>query len=128
MKSQLDLVAEFHQHFRIPLRELPTADIPEAALRHEIMREENEEYRQACLQGDLVAIADALGDQLYVLCGTILAHGLQDKIAAVFAEIHRSNMSKLDADGQPILRADGKILKSEGYFRPALKPIVESER
>jgi predicted HAD superfamily Cof-like phosphohydrolase len=127
MKSELDLVADFHRHFEIPARQQPTAVIPEAAMRHEIMREENEEYRQACLDGDLVAIADALGDQLYVLCGTILAHGLQDKVQAVFAEIHRSNMSKLDADGQPIFRADGKILKSERYFKPDLRPIVESE-
>lgn len=127
MKAQLDLVADFHRHFQIPVRTQPTAHIPEAEMRHEIMREENEEYRQACLQGDIVAIADALGDQLYVLCGTILAHGLQDKIEAVLAEIHRSNMSKLDADGQPIFRADGKILKSDRYFRPDLRPIVESE-
>ena len=126
MKTELDLVAQFHHSFRIPARQQPTAVIPEAQMRHEIMREENEEYREACAKGDIVAIADALGDQLYVLCGTIIAHGLKDKIAAVFAEIHRSNMSKLDADGQPILRADGKILKSEGYFRPDLAPIVES--
>ncbi len=126
MKTELDMVAEFHRSFRIPARDVPTAVITEAEMRHEIMREENEEYREACAKGDIVAIADALGDQLYVLCGTIIAHGLQDKIAAVFAEIHRSNMSKLDAEGQPILRADGKILKSEGYFRPDLAPIVES--
>jgi predicted HAD superfamily Cof-like phosphohydrolase len=125
MKAQLDLVTAFHHSFCIPARSVPTAAIPEAEMRHEIMREENEEYRAACAAGDLVAIADALGDQLYVLCGTIVAHGLQDHIAAVFAEIHRSNMSKLDAHGQPILRADGKILKSEGYFRPNLAAILE---
>jgi predicted HAD superfamily Cof-like phosphohydrolase len=126
MKTQLDLVEAFHRSFKIPVRQNPSADIPEFKMRHEIMREENEEYLEACEKGDLVAIADALGDQLYVLCGTILAHGLQGKISAVIEEIHRSNMSKLDAEGQPILRADGKILKSEGYFRPDLKPIVES--
>ena len=63
-------------------------------------------------------MADALGDMLYILCGTILKHGLQDRIAAVFEEIQRSNMSKLDADGQPIYREDGKVLKSERYFKP----------
>jgi predicted HAD superfamily Cof-like phosphohydrolase len=126
MKTQLDLVTEFHQSFRIPARPTPIAEIPEAKMRHEIMREENEEYREACEKADIVAIADALGDQLYVLCGTIIAHGLQDKIAEVFAEIHRSNMSKLDANGLPIFREDGKILKSEGYFRPNLRPILDA--
>lgn len=127
MKTQLDLVETFHHSFGIPVRLEPTAIIPEAAMRHDIMREENEEYREACEKGDLIAIADALGDQLYVLCGTIIAHGLQDKIAAVLAEIHRSNMSKLDADGKPILREDGKILKSAHYFRPDLRPILAEE-
>jgi predicted HAD superfamily Cof-like phosphohydrolase len=125
MKTVLDLVTHFHQSFGIPARAIPTAEIPEAEMRFEIMREENEEYREACEKQDLVAIADALGDQLYVLCGTIIAHGLQDKIEAIVSEIHRSNMSKLDGNGQPILRADGKILKSESYFRPDLKPILE---
>lgn len=125
MKRQLDLVEEFHKSFLTPVRPTPTAEIPEAQMRFEIMREENEEYREACQKGDLIGIADALGDQLYVLCGTILAHGLQDKMSAVFEEIHRSNMSKLDADGHPIFRHDGKILKSEGYFRPNLGPILK---
>ncbi|MEY3443636.1 MAG: hypothetical protein RLZZ519_1917 [Bacteroidota bacterium] len=126
MKEAITLVEEFHRSFGIPAREVPTAAIPEAEMRFEIMREENEEYREACEKGDLIAIADALGDQLYVLCGTIIAHGLQDKIQAVLEEIHRSNMSKLDQNGQPILRADGKILKSEGYFRPHLAPILNA--
>ena len=69
-------------------------------------------------------VADALGDMLYILCGTILKHGLQDRIAAVFEEIQRSNMSKLDANGQPIYREDGKVLKSELYFRPDIAGVL----
>ena len=80
---------------------------------------------EAVKNNDLVEIADALGDQLYILCGTILKHGLQDKIAAVFKEIQRSNMSKLDADGKPIYRADGKVMKSDLYFKPNIKTIIE---
>ena len=80
---------------------------------------------KAVKNNDLVEIADALGDQLYILCGTILKHGLQDKIAAVFQEIQRSNMSKLDADGKPIYRADGKVMKSDLYFKPDIKTIIE---
>lgn len=120
-------VGEFHDVFRIGNRHQPTGDIPlaEAELRFNLMKEENEEYLDACRKGDLVEIADALGDQLYILFGTILRHGLQHKIEEVFDEIHRSNMSKLDADGNPIFREDGKILKSELYFRPDIKTVLE---
>jgi predicted HAD superfamily Cof-like phosphohydrolase len=91
------------------------------------MAEENDEYLQACKDNNLEEIADALGDQLYILCGTILKHGLQHKIQLVFSEIHRSNMSKLDADGKPILREDGKILKSSRYFPPDIKKILQMD-
>ena len=93
-------------------------------LRHRLMAEENDEYLEAAQRGDLVEIADALGDQLYILCGTILKHGLQYKIADIFMEIQRSNMSKLDSDGKPIVREDGKILKSEHYFRPDIRKVL----
>ena len=97
----------------------------EVELRFNLMKEENEEYLEAAKNGDIVEVADALGDQLYILCGTILRHGLQDKIVEVFQEIQRSNMSKLDANGKPIYREDGKVLKSELYFRPDIKSILE---
>ena len=89
------------------------------------MKEENEEYLEAAKNNDIVEIADALGDQLYILCGTILRHGLQYKIEEVFNEIQRSNMSKLDEHGKPIYREDGKVLKSSLYFRPDIKKIIE---
>jgi predicted HAD superfamily Cof-like phosphohydrolase len=88
------------------------------------MEEENNEYLEACEANDLVGIADALGDQLYILCGTILKHGLQHKIEEVFDEIQKSNMSKLDRDGKPIFREDGKILKGPDYFRPDIGKIL----
>ena len=91
-----------------------------------LMKEENDEYLDACKEGDLVEIADALGDQLYILCGTILKHGLQNKIEEVFDEIQRSNLSKLDINGNPIFREDGKILKGENYFKPNIKKILEN--
>ena len=89
------------------------------------MAEENDEYLDACKQGDLSLIADALGDKMYILFGTIISHGLQHKIEEVFDEIHRSNMSKLDKNNQPIYREDGKILKSELYFLPDIKQVLE---
>ena len=69
-------------------------------------------------------IADALGDQLYILLGTIVKHGMQHVIVDVFNEIHRSNMSKLGPDGEPILREDGKILKGPNYRPPNIGGVI----
>lgn len=88
------------------------------------MAEENDEYLEAAMKNDLPLVADALGDKLYILCGTIIAHGLQHKIVEVFDEIHRSNMSKLDAEGKPVRREDGKVLKSDLYFPPDIATVL----
>ena len=105
----------------------PTANLGEAKKRwrFNLMAEENEEYFEAAQSDDLVEVADALGDMLYILCGTIIEHGMQDKIEDVFNEIQRSNMSKLGADGKPIYREDGKVLKGPSYFKPNIKEILE---
>lgn len=126
MEEIIDHVRQFHDAFGIKNGSEPIANIPkdQIELRHRLMHEENEEYLEAALNGDIVEVADALGDQLYILCGTILKHGLQHKIVEVFEEIQRSNMSKLDKEGKPIYREDGKILKSDQYFRPNLADIV----
>jgi len=127
--SIIEHVALFHDVFGIGNRHTPQGDIgeSEARLRHRLMHEENEEYLEAALEGDLTGVADALGDQLYILCGTILKHGLQHKIVEVFEEIQRSNMSKLDANGQPIYREDGKVMKSDLYFRPDIARVLSAE-
>jgi predicted HAD superfamily Cof-like phosphohydrolase len=118
-------VHEFHETFKIGNAKQPTlVDERDYTLRYNLMKEENEEYLEAAKKGDLVEIADALGDKLYILFGTILKHGLQHKIEEVFNEIQRSNMSKLDENGQPIFREDGKILKSNLYFRPNIKDVL----
>jgi len=121
-------VRTFHESFQIPARDHMTAELSdqERMLRYNLMKEENEEYLEAAERGDLVEIADALGDMLYILCGTINAHGLQHVMEEVFEEIQRSNMSKLDANGQPIFREDGKVLKSELYFKPNIAEILRS--
>ena len=127
IKNELNAVAEFHQAFGIESAELPTVSISQntVLLRHNLMKEENEEYLEAAQNHDLVEVADALGDMLYILCGTILSHGMQDKINEVFNEIQRSNMSKLGADGKPIYREDGKVLKGPNYFKPDITSILE---
>jgi predicted HAD superfamily Cof-like phosphohydrolase len=128
LKETIEAVEIFHNAFGIENNYTPTTELTEAEilLRYKLMREENEEYLEAAQNGDIVEIADALGDQLYILCGTILKHGLQHKVAEVFQEIQRSNMSKLDADGKPIYREDGKVMKSELYFKPNIKDILEA--
>lgn len=125
-QEKMQAVEAFHDAFRIQNNYEPTAQLTEAdaTLRYNLMKEENEEYLEAALKGDLVEIADALGDQLYILCGTILRHGLQHKISEVFAEIQRSNMSKLDENGEPIYREDGKVLKSALYSRPDIAAVL----
>lgn len=129
LKDTLDRVKEFHKVFGLDYCETPTAVLPQKVveLRHKLMAEENDEYLDAVKKKDLVLIADALGDKLYILCGTIISHGLQHKIAEVFNEIHRSNMSKLDNNGMPVYREDGKIMKSSNYFLPEIKTVLGLE-
>ena len=125
--NAIDAVKEFNEAFKIKYSKSQEANLDESIieLRYRLMQEENDEYLEAARKKDLVEIADALGDKLYILCGTILAHGLQDKIVEVFDEIQRSNMSKLSADGKPVIREDGKILKGPNYFKPNIKSILE---
>lgn len=126
MKKNIDAVKAFHSAFKIGYRETPKADlgIDKNELRFNLMKEENEEYLEAAKNNDLIEVADALGDMLYILCGTIIEHGMQHKIEAVFNEIQKSNMSKLGADGQPIYREDGKVLKGPNYFKPDIDKIL----
>ena len=127
IQDTIGAVEKFHDAFGIDNNHTPTTELSEKDidLRHRLMQEVNDEYLEAAKNKDLVEVADALGDQLYILCGTILKHGMQHKIEEVFEEIQRSNMSKLDADGKPIYREDGKVMKSDLYFRPNIKSILE---
>lgn len=127
MQKQINAVKEFHLAFGLDVSEEKRGDLGEQKnlLRFNLMKEENEEYLEAVQNNDTVEIADALGDMLYILCGTILEHGLQHKIEAVFDEIQRSNMSKLGENGKPIYREDGKVLKGPNYFKPNFEEILK---
>lgn len=127
MKKQLEAVELFHKTYGLGVSQTPVADLGEAKneLRFNLMKEENEEYLEAVRNNDIIEVADALGDMLYILCGTILEHGLQHKIVEVFDEIQRSNMSKLGEDGKPIYREDGKVMKGPNYFKPDFSKILE---
>ena len=127
MKNKLKAVQEFHEAFGLGIQKEPIAQLSDnkLKLRFDLMAEENEEYLEAAKENDLVEVADALGDMLYILCGTILEHGMQHKIEEVFNEIQRSNMSKLGENGKPIYREDGKVLKGPDYFKPNIKQILD---
>ena len=127
LQNVINAVREFHDAFKIPNSDKPNASLTqeEVMLRYRLMAEENDEYLEAAKAGDMVEIADALGDQLYILCGTILRHGMHDIIEDVFTEIQASNMSKLGADGKPIYREDGKVLKGPNYFKPNLNQFLK---
>ena len=129
MKDKIDAVHKFHKAFGLGINQNPIADLgePKNLLRYKLMREENEEYLEAANAGDLVEVADALGDMLYILCGTIIEHGMQHKIEEVFNEIQKSNMSKLGADGKPIYREDGKVLKGPAYFKPDILSVLQGD-
>ncbi|MEH6705837.1 MAG: nucleoside triphosphate pyrophosphohydrolase family protein [Galbibacter orientalis] len=126
MKNKLKSVEEFHNAFGLGVANFPIAKLETSkiVLRHNLMAEENDEYLEAATNNDIVEVADALGDMLYILCGTILEHGMQHIIEDVFNEIQLSNMSKLGADGKPIYREDGKVLKGPNYFKPDIKKII----
>lgn len=127
MQNKIKAVKEFHKAFGLGIKESPIAKLSEQKLqlRFDLMQEENEEYLEAAKANDLVEVADALGDMLYILCGTIIEHGMQHKIEEVFNEIQRSNMSKLGADGKPIYREDGKVMKGPNYFKPNIAEILD---
>ena len=135
MKKQIAQVTEFQNAFSQLVNTEPSfIDRELVDLRYDLMTEENEEYYQAVVDNNLVEIADALGDQLYVLLGTILSHGMQYIIEDVLTEIHRSNMSKLDSEGKPIIngangvvdntRPIGKVIKSEFYSEPNIEQFL----
>lgn len=125
MREAFAAIDEFHAAFDPDNRPDTARLLPQATqdLRFALIVEEFHEYREATEAGDLVSIADALADLAYVVIGSAVAHGLV-RFGDIFAEVHRSNMSKLGADGKPVLRADGKVLKGPNFSPPDLKPLV----
>jgi len=116
-------VKQFHKIYNCYTQEnpgLPNEEIRD--LRRRLLKEEYEEYLEGEETDDLVEIADALADMLYIMYGTALAYGIP--LDEIFDEVHRSNLSKLGADGKPIVREDGKILKGPDFFKPDIAKIM----
>ena len=123
--SNFEKVKEFMDAFgqEVVIKpEWPSAETME--LRVDLIEEEVGELNEAIFDasGDLVEVADALADILYVVYGAGHAFGID--LDKCFSEVHRSNMSKLGEDGKPIYREDGKVLKGESFSEPNLKEVL----
>lgn len=129
-KSTLESVQEFHETYGLPVLDQPDiSDRKTNTLRINLLAEELDELKDALEQGDLVETLDALVDLQYVLDGAFLSFGLQHLKDSAFEEVQRSNMSKLDENGRPIVREeDGKILKGPNYFKPDLAQFIQSKK
>lgn len=124
MEHESNAIRQFYTKFKQNKYAGKTAQVPERyELRHALLQEEVNELRMACESGDIIGIADGLADCLYILLGTAYEAGMLDILPALFAEVHRSNMTKLE-NGKPILNAAGKITKGANYQPPELEKIV----
>jgi len=130
MTDTLKCVQEFHESFDLPVKVQPDiSDAKTNLLRINLLAEELDELKQALEQGNVVEVLDALTDLQYVLDGAYLSFGLHDVKHAAFSEVHRSNMSKLGADGKPIRRPeDGKVMKGPDYFKPDLSQFIKVKK
>ena len=121
--TPFELVGDFMEVFGQQVNCEPTLrDRETQDLRIDLISEELEELQLAITNNDIVEVADALTDLLYVVYGAGHAFGID--LDECFMEVHDSNMSKLGEDGKPIYREDGKVLKGPGYFPPNLEEIV----
>lgn len=121
--SNFEKVGDFMEAFGQRVEMEPTwPDFNTRELRLELIQEELEELSDAVADRDMIQIADALTDLLYVVYGAGHTFGLD--LDECFQEVHRSNMSKLGENGRPIYREDGKVMKGPGYFEPDLEGIL----
>jgi predicted HAD superfamily Cof-like phosphohydrolase len=126
MRSNFEKVQQFHRAADVENPDYPQLPTYERQmLREKLIEEEFWELKQAFSEGDVVAYADAVADLLYVVYGTADEAGIDAD--AVFAEVHRSNMSKVGADGKVLKRADGKILKPDTYSPPDVESVLDAQ-
>lgn len=121
-------VSDFHRWFGLPHRSLPGLEgVPSTLLelRVALLQEEVEEFADAAEERDLVGMADALADVVYVAYGAAVTLGVD--LDDVLAEVHRSNLTKLGDDGRPVLREDGKALKPPGYEAPRVAAVIAAQ-
>jgi predicted HAD superfamily Cof-like phosphohydrolase len=125
MEKQIYQVLEFYTAFNQPIANSPKhISLERSFMRHRLLDEEVVELFEAAVKKDIVEVADAITDCLYILIGTAIEYGIADRLSECFDEVHRSNMSKLDDNGSPIYREDGKVIKSNNYKSPNLNDII----
>lgn len=128
MNNEQKMVDEFHRKFGHEYRQKPDANvgIEVQSLRYDLIYEELQELNEAMLDRNIVDVADALGDLLYVVYGTAVVYGLD--MEPIFEEIHRSNMTKVWPDGDVRYAPNGKVLKPDTYESPDLSTIIKEQK
>lgn len=126
MKNVMAMVQEFHVAMDLPVaNNLGFPDDARVKLRDALIEEEYLELLDATSMRDMVEVADALADMVYIIAGTALEYGIP--LERVFAEVHRSNMAKVDPEtGKVRRRADGKVLKPAQWAPPDIKSILDA--
>jgi predicted HAD superfamily Cof-like phosphohydrolase len=127
MKKQIEQLKEFHTAFNLPQRKHPQLiSESEFDTRHRLLIEEMGELKDANHCGDIIEVADAITDCMYVIIGTALQFGLTNVLERCFDEVHRSNMTKLGNDGKPIVNETGKVVKGPNYSHPDIAKIINN--
>lgn len=123
--TNFELVGDFMQAFGQSVEDQPTwPDFSTRELRVDLIQEEVDELVEAIANKDMVEIADALTDILYVVYGAGHTFGID--LDECFTEVHASNMSKLGENGVPVKADNGKVMKGPGFFAPDLESILNS--
>tara|TARA_A100001015_G_C15033824_1_gene734774 strand:- start:1091 stop:1471 length:381 start_codon:yes stop_codon:yes gene_type:complete len=123
MSTNFELVGDFMEAVSQEVHYAPQwVDPATIRLRVALIEEEFEELKEAIADKDLVEVADALTDLLYVIYGA--GHSFGIDLDSCFTEVHSSNMSKMGEDGRPIKSFNGKIMKGPNYFSPDLEKVL----
>jgi len=123
-ESIIQSIKEFNSAFGLPMSKKPCLiDKNQFNLKYNLLKEELDEYLEACEKEDLVEVCDSIVDMFYVLAGFIVQHGIDNQFLDMFYEVHKSNMSKLE-NGKVLRRHDGKVMKGSEYFKPNLKKYL----
>ena len=122
--SNFNKVKKFMETFGQEVKTKPSFGTDKInGLRYELIKEELEELKVAMKNKDLLEVADALTDILYVTYGAGHAFGID--LDKCFEEVQKSNMSKLDENEKPIFNDDGKVMKGSNYFKPNLSKFIK---
>ena len=122
--TNFDKVKNFMKTFDQEVKKTPSFSNDKInKLRYDLIKEELDELKVAMVNNDLLEVADALTDILYVTYGA--GHAIGIDLDKCFEEVQSSNMSKLDENGKPIYNESGKVMKGPNYFKPNLSKYLD---